>query len=147
MLLSAHGVGTMEIMRRTGVSNPTVWRWQRSFMEAGLDGPLRDKTRPPGKKPLPPDVVKACLAKHSRFHMHFTPTSASWLNLVERFFAELTEKRIRRGTFHSLVTLHQAINDDIAKHNADPKPFVWTASAHHIIDKVTRGKQALDSGH
>jgi len=79
--------------------------------------------------------------------MHFTPTSASWLNLVERFFAEITRKRIRRGVFHSVADLQRAINDYLEHHNADPKPFVWTASASSIIEKVNRGKQALESQH
>ena len=91
--------------------------------------------------------VKAWLARHPRFHMHFTPTSASWLNLVERFFAEITRKRIRRGVFHSIVDLQSAINEYLEHHNADPKPFVWTASASSIIEKVNRGKQALESQH
>jgi transposase len=91
--------------------------------------------------------VKAWLARHPRFHMHFTPTSASWLNLVERFFGEITRKRIRRGVFHSVVDLQRAINDYLKIHNADPKPFVWTASANSIIEKVNRGKQALESQH
>lgn len=84
--------------------------------------------------------VKAWLARHPRFHMHFTPTSASWLNLVERFFGEITRKRIRRGVFHSVVDLQRAINDYLEIHNADPKPFVWTASASAILEKVNRGK-------
>ena len=91
--------------------------------------------------------VKAWLARHPRFHMHFTPTSASWLNLVERFFGEITRKRIRRGVFHSVVDLQRAINDYLEIHNANPKPFVWTASASAIIEKVNRGKQALESQH
>ena len=89
--------------------------------------------------------VKRWLKRHPRFHLHFTPTSASWLNLVERFFAEITRKRIRRGVFHSIVELQMAINDYLDQHNADPKPFAWTASASSIIDKVNRGKQALES--
>ena len=91
--------------------------------------------------------VKAWLARHPRFHMHFTPTSASWLNLVERFFAEITRKRIRRGVFHSIVDLQMAINDYLDQHNADPTLFVWTASASSIIEKVNRGKQTLESQH
>jgi transposase len=91
--------------------------------------------------------VKAWLARHPRFHMHFTPTSASWLNLVERFFGEITRKRIRRGVFHSVVDLQRAINDYLEIHNANPKPFVWTASASAILEKVNRGKQALESQH
>ena len=73
--------------------------------------------------------VKAWLAKHPRFKLHFTPTSASWLNLVERFFAEITTKRIRRGTFRSVAELEEAIHDYLDRHNADPKPFVWTKTA------------------
>ncbi len=91
--------------------------------------------------------VKAWLARHPRFHMHFTPTSASWLNLVERFFGEITRKQIRRGVFHSVVDLQRAINDYLEIHNANPKPFVWTASASAILEKVNRGKQALKSQH
>ena len=73
--------------------------------------------------------VKAWLEKHPRFHLHFTPTSASWLNLVERFFAQITQKRIRRGAFKSVADLETAIMEYLEHHNADPKPFVWTASA------------------
>ena len=85
--------------------------------------------------------VKAWLAKHPRFHCHFTPTSASWLNLVERFFAEITRKRIRRGTFSSVADLEDAIDDYLMRHNAKPKPFVWTKSADDIL---TRERRALD---
>ena len=91
--------------------------------------------------------VKAWLARHPRFHMHFTPTSASWLNLVERFFAEITRKRIRRGVFRSVAELQTAIDDYLDHHNANPKPFVWTASAKSIVKKVNRGKQTLESKH
>ena len=73
--------------------------------------------------------VRRWLAAHPRFHLHFTPTSASWLNLVERFFAEITDKRIRRGAFDSVAQLENAIMDYLEQHNANPKPFVWTASA------------------
>ena len=72
---------------------------------------------------------------------HFTPTSASWLNLVERFFAEITTKRIRRGTFTSVAELEDAIYDYLMRHNDDPKPFVWTKSAEDIL---TRERRALD---
>jgi transposase len=75
--------------------------------------------------------VKAWLARRRRFHLHFTPKSASWLNLVERFFAEITTKRIRRGIFRSVAELKQAIPDYLDRHNCDPKPFVWTKSADH----------------
>ena len=91
--------------------------------------------------------VKAWLAKHPRFHMHFTPTSASWLNQVERFFGLITEERIRRGVFHSVADLEAAIHDYLEHHNANPKPFVWTKSASQILEKVVRVKQVLESQH
>jgi ABC-type multidrug transport system fused ATPase/permease subunit len=79
--------------------------------------------------------------------LHFTPTSASWLNMVERFFAEITRNRIRRGVFKSVTELQNAIMKYLENHNADPKPFVWTKSAGEILEKVTRAKQALESQH
>src|SRR5215211_6073328 len=91
--------------------------------------------------------VKAWLAKRSRFHLHFTPTSASWLNQVERFFALITQESIRRGAFTSVPDLEAAIMEYLEHHNADPKPFVWTAPASAILEKVTRAKQALESQH
>ena len=321
VLLSAAGCGTMEIMRRTGISKPTVWRWQARYLEAGVDGLLRDKSRPPGTPPLsaaiktlvltktmretPPDAthwsvrsmaravgishtsvqniwrahglkphlvdsfkvsndpafaekvedvvglyldppdkavvfsvdeksqiqaldrsqpglpmkkgragtmthdykrhgtttlfaalnlldgkvighcmkrhrhqefirflnridrqtlpyldihliidnyathktpaVKRWLKKHPRFHIHFTPTSASWLNMVERFFAEITRKRIRRGVFKSVAELEQAIYDYLAIHNHNPVPFVWAATATAILEKTARAKQTLET--
>ena len=333
VLATADGLGTNAIMKRTGKSKPCVWRWQARYVEEGVDGLLRDKTRPPGKKPLsaavkrkvlaktasetPPDAthwsvrsmatamgishtsvqriwaeaglkphlvrrfkisndpqfeekvtdvvglymnppdralvlcvdeksqiqaldrtqpglplkkgraatmthdykrhgtttlfaaldvksglvigeclrrhrakefigflkridrcvkqyldihlvldnygthktpeVKAWLAKHRRFKLHFTPTSASWLNLVERFFAKITTKRIRRGIFRSVAELEDAIHDYLDRHNADPKPFVWTKTADVILEKERRaldrfeaiksGNQASESEH
>ena len=321
VLLSAEGHGTWEIMRRSGTSKPTVWRWQARYLEAGVDGLLRDKSRPPGTPPLdpaikalvltktmretPPDAthwsvrsmaravgishtsvqniwrehglkphlvdtfkvsndpafaekvadvvglyldppdkavvfsvdeksqiqaldrtqpglpmkkgragtmthdykrngtttlfaalnvldgkvigqcmkrhrhqefirflnridrqtlpcldihliidnyaahktpeVKRWLKKHPRFHIHFTPTSASWLNMIERFFAEITRKRIRRGAFKSVAELEAAIYDYLAKHNQNPVPFVWTATAKAILKKTARAKQTLET--
>jgi transposase len=92
-------------------------------------------------------AVKRRLKAHPRFHLHFTPTSASWLNMVERFFAEITRNRIRRGTFKSVDELKAAIADYLDKHNADPKPFVWTKSAGEILEKVARAKQVVESQH
>src|SRR6202158_2540092 len=92
-------------------------------------------------------TVKAWLAKHPRFHMHFTPTSASWLNQVERFFGLITQDAIRRGIFKSVSELETAIQDYLDHHNADPKPFVWTVAAADILQKVARGRQTLDSVH
>jgi transposase len=91
--------------------------------------------------------VKAWIAKHRRFHMHFTPTSASWLNQVERFFGLITGDCIRRGVFHSVAELEAVIIDYLEHHNVDPKPFVWTASATAILEKVARRQQAFESQH
>jgi transposase len=323
ILATADGCGTAEIMRRAGVSKPSVWRWQRRFREAGADGLLRDKTRKPGLPPLPPatvdrvvaltlseppgeathwtgramaaatgislrsvqriwaahglephrvrrfklsrdpafaaklrDVVglyldppahslvlsvdeksqiqaldrtqpglpmkkgragtmthdyvrhgtttlfaalnvldgtvigqcmarhrhqefirflnrveaavpagklihaildnyaahkhprvRAWLARHPRWTFHFTPTSCSWANAVETFFATLTRRRLQRGAFHSLVDLQAAINRYLEDHNGSPKPFVWTADPDRIIEKVARGHHAIASDH
>jgi transposase len=91
--------------------------------------------------------VRVWLEKHPRFHLHFTPTSASWLNQVERFFALITQERIRRSAFTSVPDLESAIMDYLDHYNADPKPFVWTTSAAAILEKVSRAKQVLESQH
>ncbi len=91
-----------------------------------------------------PDVT-AWLAKHPRFHMHFTPTSSSWLNLVERWFRELTDKALRRGVFHSVPDLIAKIEEYLDAHNDNPKPFIWTATAEEILAKVARGRVALQA--
>jgi len=323
ILLSAAGVGTHEIMRQTGKSKTCVWRWQERFMEEGVDGLLRDKTRPPRIPPLPPDVaervvaltmtdppveathwtasmmaaavgisetavrriwrshglqphryrqfklssdpnfvsklrdvvglyvdppahaivlsvdeksqiqaldrtqpglpmkkgrlgtmthddkrngtttlfaalnvldgtvigrnmqrhrhqefirflnvinaqvpadkavhvildnyavhkhpkVRAWLHRHKQFVFHFTPTSSSWLNAVEGFFAKLARRQLKRGVFHSLVDLQASINRFVAETNNNSKPFTWTADPDNIIAAVKRGYQALDSNH
>src|SRR5262249_2493895 len=89
--------------------------------------------------------VKAWLARHPRFVFHFTPTSCSWLNAVEGFFAKLTRRRLKRGVFRSLVELRAAINRFIAETNHEPKPFVWTADPDKLIAAIDRGRHALDS--
>jgi len=323
ILATAEGCGTAEIMRRSGKAKPVVWRWQARFMAEGVDGLLRDKTRPPGKPPLPADTVQKVidlvsgpppgavshwtgrmlakavgvslrsvqrileahqlaphrirtfklsndpkfaeklkdviglyvdppahavvlsvdeksqiqaldrtqpglpmkpgragtmthdykrngtttlfaalnvldgtiigrnmkhhrhqefirflnavdaqvprqmsihaivdnyathkhpkvrqwLAQRPRWTFHFTPTSASWLNAVEGFFAKLTKRRLRRGVFRSVDDLKEAINSFIADTNAEPKPFVWTARPNRILAAVKRGKQTLESIH
>lgn len=92
--------------------------------------------------------VRRWLAKRPRWHIHFTPKGASWLNLVERFFAELTTRRIRRGTFRSVAALEQAIREYLDQHNEDPKPFVWTATAEEIFGKLYRlCERTCHSGH
>ncbi|MFO0837592.1 MAG: IS630 family transposase [Phycisphaerae bacterium] len=91
--------------------------------------------------------VKAWLAKHPRIHMHFIPTSSSWLNMVERWFREITTKRIRRGSFRSVEQLEAAIQQFIDTHNDDPKPFVWTADLKDILPKIVRAHETLDKSH
>ena len=93
-----------------------------------------------------PKVIE-WLARHSRFTFHFTPTSASWLNAVEGFFAKLTKQRLKRGVFHSLVSLQAAINRYVAQANNNPRPFHWTKDPDKIIAAVRRGHQVLDSIH
>lgn len=90
-------------------------------------------------------VVKRWLERHPRFHMCFTPTSSSWLNMVERFFRDLTQNRLRRGIFRDVEELVMAIIDYIGKHNRNPKAFIWTAKATDILEKVMRARAALDN--
>jgi transposase len=92
-------------------------------------------------------AVQAWLSKHRRVHLHFTPTSASWLNLVERFFAEITQNRIRRGVFKSVGELEAAIAAYLAHRNQQPRPFTWTASVESIIAKIGRAKATLETLH
>jgi transposase len=89
-------------------------------------------------------AVKAWMAAHPRFQLHFTPTSSSWLNLVERWFRELTDKALRRGVFHSVPDLIASIEKYMDVHNESPRPFVWTATAESILTKVRRGRVALN---
>ncbi len=87
-------------------------------------------------------AVKRWFARHPRFHVHFTPTSSSWLNQVERFFAEITRRRIRRGTFTSVPNLEDAIREYLKHHNEQAKPFVWTATADSIFAKLSKHNRA-----
>jgi len=89
--------------------------------------------------------VKRWLKRHPRFHIHFTPTSASWLNMIERFFAEITRKRTPRGAFKNVAELEAALYDYLAKHNQNPVAFVWTAAAKAILKKTARAKQTLET--
>lgn len=91
--------------------------------------------------------VKGWLEKHPRFQFHFIPTSSSWLNMIERWFGQLTQKRIRRGSFHSVPELIQAIHEYLDAHNENPKPFVWTASAESILEKINRCKSIYETLH
>ena len=92
--------------------------------------------------------IKNWLARRPHWHVHFTPTGASWLNMVERFFAAITNRRIRRGTFRNVRELKQAIHDYLETHNEDPKPFIWTATADEIFRKIARLCEGIsNSGH
>lgn len=110
---------------------------------AGLDLHLIVDNYSTHKSPL----VKRWLQRHPRFHLHFIPTSSSWLNLVERWFGEITRKRIRRGTFKSVKELIEAIDAYLHEHNRNPKKFVWTKDAQTILSKVNRCKEALGTPH
>ena len=87
--------------------------------------------------------VQRWLARHPRWTFHFTPTSCSWLNAIESFFSAMTRRRLRRGVFRSLVDLQAAINRYLAEHNADPRPFTWTASSVSIIDKLHQANASM----
>jgi len=88
-------------------------------------------------------TVQRWLKRHPRFHIHFTPTSASWLNMVERFFRDLTANRLRRGVFRDVMDLVNTIDDYVHGHNQNPKPFIWTTSANDILEKVKRARKTL----
>lgn len=93
------------------------------------------------------EKIKMWLKKHPRFKMHFTPTSSSWINMVERFFSELTNKRVRRGVFRSVKELEMAVMDFVNKHNDNPKVFTWTKDAKTILSKVNKCKEVLGTVH
>jgi transposase len=91
--------------------------------------------------------VQSWIRRHPRFHLHFTPTSSSWLNLVERWFRDITEKRIRRGTFQNVQSLIEAIQQYLENHNQSPHVFVWSAPVERILAKIAKCKEALDAPH
>jgi transposase len=91
--------------------------------------------------------VKSWLKRHPRFHLHFIPTSSSWLNMVERWFREITDKRIRRGSFKNVPELIDAITQYLDNHNQNPRVFIWSASVDRIMTKIAKCKEALDSLH
>ena len=94
------------------------------------------------------EKVKNWFARHPRYHVHFTPTSGSWLNLVERLFAEITERCVRRGSHTAVAQLETAMLEYLRKRNRDPKPFIWTADADLILGKIQRlSKRISNSGH
>ena len=91
------------------------------------------------------EKVKRWFARYPRFHVHFTPTSASWLNMVERFFRDLSDTRLRRGVFRSVLEVIDAIDEYIVHHNERPKPFIWTKKVSDILAKVVRAREVLDN--
>ena len=93
------------------------------------------------------DKVKRWFARHRRFHVHFTPTSASWLNMVERFFRDITNRRLRRGVLRNVPDVTDAIGDYILHHNENPKPCIWTKKASDILAKVIRARKSVDNAH
>ena len=154
VLLSADGMGTMEIQRRTGKGKPTIWRWQRRFMDVGVDGLLRDATRPGRKPPLAPStierIVEMTLAAPPGEATHWTgrtmaKAAAVSYRSVQRIWAAHGRKRLKRGAFSGIADLQAAINGFLAEANECPKPFVWTADPDGIIEKVRRGEKVLAS--
>ena len=124
------------ILDKSMVSRPSI-----PLCEAGV-----------GSKPTTGAVhkhakVRGWLARHPRWTFHFTPTSASWLNAVEGFFAKLTRRKLQRGVFHSVIALQTAIKDFVAEHNNSPKPFIWRAEPKDIIAAAKRGHQVLETIH
>jgi len=124
--------------------------------EYGVRSAVSPASSTPSRRPYPParpsiahkqPKVLAWLARHPRFVFHFTPTSCSWLNAVETFFTTLTERRVKRSVFRSVVELQAAINRYLDEANHDPKPFLWTAQPDKIIAAVKCSRQALDSIH
>ena len=169
ILLAADGLENREIAQQLGVTQPTVGKWRKRFSQDRLAGIEKDLPRGGRKQSvrgrLEAEIIrkttqekpaaatqwsvrtlaKAWLAKHPRFHRHFIPTSSSWLNIIERWFRNITQDRIRNGVFRSKEELIEAINDYIRHHNENPTTFVWTKSAEQILEKVSRAKAALNN--
>ena len=124
--------------------------WRRALAQGQGEGRARrqeaDQCRGAARdrEAYSPGEAQAWLAKHPRFKLHFTPTSSSWINLVERLFAEITRQQIRRGVFKSVAELEAAIETWLTERNAKPKPFKWTAKANIILEKNARAKRALE---
>ena len=148
-----HGSLKSEANQRLGFGRRQYASSGRS--RSGFQGEAVDRARNQAQVPSELDVhiivdnygthktalIRNWFAKRPRFHVHFTPTYGSWINLVERWFAELTNKRIRRGVFRSVKELETAIREYIDVHNEDPKPFVWTKTADQILASIARYAQ------
>ena len=168
-LLAHEGKANRQIALELHTSRPTVLLWRKEFAKAGPAGLEHEAPRGKSAQALkehlvkkivertlqstPSDAthkhpkVKQWLKRHRRFRLHFTPTSSSWLNLVERWFAEITRKPIRRGSFQSVKELVEAINSYIRHNNEHPKPFVWTKRVEEILEKVGHCKAAAVTAH
>lgn len=168
VLAAAEGRENKDIAAELGCTRRTVGTWRNRFAEAGLAGIEKDAPRPgrtatvrsakeaeiirKTTRETPPDLdlivdnyathkhpaVKSWLKRHKRFHLHFIPTSSSWLNVIERWFRDITQNQLRNGVFKSVDQLKQALQEYIDHHNATPKSFVWTKKAEDILEKVTR---------
>jgi transposase len=166
VLAAADGRRSDEIAAELGCTPRTVGTWRNRFAKERLAGMPRHRHQEwlkflkkiDAESPVDLQLhlivdnyathkhpkVEAWLKRHPRFHIHFTPTSSSWLNVIERWFREITQKRIRRGVFHSVPQLIDAIQSFIAEHNRSPQSFKWTAKAADILEKVHRARAALD---
>ena len=152
VLAASAGNTDLKIAADLHVSRPTVLLWRERFSQQGLECVW--KIAPGGRVPLHLVMdnygshkhpnVQAWLQRHPRFFCHFVPTSCSWLNLIERWFGELTSKRVRRGSFFSVAELQQAIQEFLAAWNEAPRPFVWTATVESITAKLSRCRQTLE---
>jgi len=124
------------ILDKSMVSRPSIPRCEAGVGSKPTTGAVHKHSK-----------VRAWLARHPRWTFHFTPTSASWLNAVEGFFAKLSRRKLQRGVFHSLLALQTAINDFVQQHNQSPKPFLWKAAPKDIIAAVKHGHQTLQTIH
>lgn len=126
----AEGLSNCDVAERERGNQATVGKWRRRFVEGRMDG-LVDDPRP-GRPPS----ITAWLARHPRFHMHYTPTYSSWINQVERFFAYITADLLQRSDHRSVHALEADIRAWIAAWNENPKPFIWTKTAEQILEKL-----------
>src|SRR4051812_40496358 len=133
VLLTADGLGTVEIMRRTGKSKTCVWRWQERFAAEGVDGLLRDKTRPPRVPPLGQKLIDQVVALTATEPPH---EATHWTGAAMAKAAGVSGSSAKRGVFRSVVDLQAAINRYLDEANHDPKPFIWTADPDKIIPRA-----------
>jgi transposase len=174
VLRAAESASNTQIAAEVGVSLPTVWLWRRNFSERGLDGlqtaPRAGRPREIDdcevalvlvraypRRPLhvvldnssthsTPEVMR-WLQRHRRVHFHFTPTSASWMNMVEIWFSILTKQQVRRGVYHDVPELIAAIADFIDGYNDRAQPFVWTKTADQVLEKAIKRQDTSETLH